>query len=90
MSLAYISPLFTQEGMFCRDRDPRHNICETSAVMEGCGKGFVKWKGIQSEIKYIPGGGLQCGMFEILGFLSQSNDLTDIVDEEEKFNLLMI
>ena len=44
-------------------------------------KGYVKWKGIRSEVKDIHGGGPQGGMFGILGYFSQNNDSAHIVDE---------
>ena len=51
-------------------------------------KGYVKWKGIHSPMKDIPGGGPQGGFFGILGYLSQSNDSADIIDEEDKFKFV--
>ena len=51
-------------------------------------KGFVKWKGLHSETKDIYGGGPQGGFFEILSYLSQSNDISDMVDPEENFKFV--
>ena len=48
-------------------------------------KGYVKWKGVISKEKDIPGGGPQGGFFGILGYLSQSNDNADMIEENERF-----
>ena len=51
-------------------------------------KGFVQWKGINSQTKHIHGGGPQGGFFGILDYLSQSNDNAEMVDPEEKLKFV--
>ena len=51
-------------------------------------KGFVKWRGINSQTKHIHGGGPQGGFFGILEYLSQSNYNAEMVDPEEKVNFV--
>ena len=51
-------------------------------------KGFVKWKGIQSDEKDIHGGGPQGGFFGNLSFLSQSNDSVKNISEEDKYKFV--
>ena len=51
-------------------------------------KGFVKWKGQQSDTKPITGGGPQGGFFGILEFLSQPNDNAEMVEPEDSFKFV--
>ena len=46
-------------------------------------RGFVKWKGCESEIKDIFGGGPQGEFFGIISYLSQSNDICEMIDPEK-------
>ena len=44
----------------------------------------VKWKGIYSQVKQLPGGGPQGGTIGILEFLAQSNDISNMVKPEDR------
>ena len=48
----------------------------------------MKWKGVHSKTKHILGRGPQGGFLGILEYLSQSNDNSEMVDPEEKFNFV--
>ena len=48
----------------------------------------VKWKGLLSSQRALPGGGPQGGTLGIEEYLSQNNDNTDILDEDEKFKFI--
>ena len=48
----------------------------------------VKWKGLLSSPRALPGGGPQGGTLGIEEYLSQSNDNTDFLDEDEKFKFI--
>ena len=51
-------------------------------------KGFVKWKDTYSDTKDIHGGGPQGGFFGIIEYLSQSNDNSETIDQEDKFKFV--
>ena len=48
----------------------------------------VKWKGKMSTLRPLPGGGPQGGTLGIEEYLSQSNDNTDFLEEDEKFKFV--
>ena len=48
----------------------------------------VKWKGLLSKVRQLPGGGPQGGTLGIEEYLSQSNGNTNFVDPEEKFKFI--
>ena len=48
----------------------------------------VKWKGFISTLRALNGGGPQGGTLGIEEYLSQSNDNTNFLDEEEKFKYI--
>ena len=48
----------------------------------------VKWKGKMSTLRPLPGGGPQGGTLGIEEYLSQSNDNTDFLEEDEKFKFI--
>ena len=49
----------------------------------------VKWKGVYSQLKQLPGGGPQGGTFGILEHLAQTNDNSNMVKPENRFKLRM-
>ena len=48
----------------------------------------VKWKGLLSGARTLPGGGPQGGTLGIEEYLSQSNDNTDFLDPEDKYKFI--
>ena len=48
----------------------------------------VKWKGLLSSPRALPGGGPQGGTLGIEEYLSQNNDNTEFLDEDEKFKFI--
>ena len=48
----------------------------------------VKWKGLLSTIRALPGGGPQGGTLGIEEYISQSNGNTDFLDEDEKYKFI--
>ena len=48
----------------------------------------VKWKGLLSKVRALPGGGPQGGTLGIEEYLSQSNGNTEFLDEEEKYKFI--
>ena len=48
----------------------------------------VKWKGLLSSMRPLPGGGPQGGILGIEEYLSQSNNNTDFLDPEEKYKFI--
>ena len=48
----------------------------------------VKWKGLLSTSRSLPGGGPQGGTLGIEEYLSQNNDNTDFLDQDEKFKFI--
>ena len=48
----------------------------------------VKWKGILSSLRPLPGGGPQGGTLGIEEYLSQNNDNVDFLDLSEKFKFI--
>jgi hypothetical protein len=48
----------------------------------------VKWRGLLSKERSLPGGGPQGGTLGIEEYLSQSNGNTNFLDEEEKFKFI--
>ena len=49
---------------------------------------IVKWRGLESTVRKLIGGGPQGSLWGILEYLSQSNDNTDFVDNKEKFKFI--
>ena len=49
---------------------------------------LVKWKGLRSTVRPLPGGGPQGGTLGIEEYLSQSNDNVDFLDRSEKFKFI--
>ena len=49
---------------------------------------IVKWRGLQSHARPLPGGGPQGGTLGIEEYLSQSNDNVDFLDQDEKFKFI--
>ena len=48
----------------------------------------VKWKGLLSKVRALPGGGPQGGTLGIEEYLSQSNDNVSFLDPDEKFKFI--
>ena len=48
----------------------------------------VKWKGLVSSLRPLPGGGPQGGTLGIEEYLSQNNDNVDFLDKSEKFKFI--
>ena len=48
----------------------------------------VKWKGLLSKIRALPGGGPQGGTLGIEEYISQSNGNTDFLEEDEKYKFI--
>ena len=48
----------------------------------------VKWKGLKSSARPLPGGGPQGGTLGIEEYLSQSNDNVDFLELDEKFKFI--
>ena len=48
----------------------------------------VKWRGLLSKVRALPGGGPQGGTLGIEEYLSQSNGNTDFLDEDEKYKFI--
>ena len=48
----------------------------------------VKWKGVLSTPRALPGGGPQGGTLGIEEYLSQNNDNTDFLENDEKFKFI--
>ena len=51
-------------------------------------KKIVKWKGVYSNIRNLPGGGPQGGIFGILEYLCQSNDNFNMIEPEDRFKFV--
>ena len=49
---------------------------------------IVKWHGLESNLKKLNGGGPQGALWGILEYLSQSNDNTNFVSNENKFKFI--
>ena len=49
---------------------------------------IVKWKGLQSQTRPLPGGGPQGGTLGIEEYLSQSNNNVDFLASDEKFKFI--
>ena len=48
----------------------------------------VKWRGLLSKVRALPGGGPQGGTLGIEEYLSQSNGNTDFLEEDEKYKFI--
>ena len=48
----------------------------------------VKWKGMFSSSRPLPGGGPQGGTLGIIEYTSQTNKNTDFLNEDEKFKFI--
>ena len=48
----------------------------------------VKWKGIYSQVKQLPGGEPQGGKFGFLELLAQSNDNSNMVKPEDRYKFV--
>ena len=48
----------------------------------------VKWNGVLSKIKSLHGGGPQGALWGILEYLSQSNDNTEYISNNDKFKFI--
>ena len=48
----------------------------------------VKWKGILSTPRPLPGGGPQGGTLGTVEYTTQCNDNTDFIDSEEKWKFI--
>ena len=48
----------------------------------------VKWKGLLSKVRALPGGGPQGGTLGIEEYLSQSNGNTDFLEDDEKYKFI--
>ena len=48
----------------------------------------VKWKGLLSRVRALPGGGPQGGTLGIEEYLSQSNGNTDFLEDDEKYKFI--
>ena len=48
----------------------------------------VKWKGLLSRMRPLPGGGPQGGTLGIEEYLSQSNDSVEFLEKDEKFRFI--
>lgn len=51
-------------------------------------KMYVKWHGLESKIRNMPGGGPQGGTMGIWSYLSQSNNNADCVPQEDRFKFV--
>ena len=49
---------------------------------------IVKWKGLHSKVRPLPGGGPQGGTLGIEEYLSQSNDNVDFLNHDEKYKFI--
>jgi hypothetical protein len=50
----------------------------------------VKWKGLLSKARHLPGGGPQGGTLGIEEYLSQSNDNAEFLDLDEKYKFMFM
>lgn len=48
----------------------------------------VKWRGLLSSLRYLPGSGLQGSSFGVLEYLSQSNDNSENVPVDDRFKFM--
>ena len=48
----------------------------------------VKWRGLLSKVRALPGGGPQGGTLGIEEYLSQTNGNTDFLEDDEKYKFI--